>query len=116
MARIYENTRKKIKVESFEAELDIPDNNSVYPIYEHNVKNLVILTNKRKYFTFKVVPNLNFAVRSVELAYYKYGKNRIPHWLVNVNWEKNYIVPGKKTKWDRLILFQKQVGKPGNLY
>jgi len=104
---------KKIKVKSFEVELDIPDNNSVYPTYEHNLKNLVLLTNKRKYFTFKVVPNLNFAVRTVEFAYYKYGKNRIPHWLVNVNWEENYIVPGKRNKWDRIILFQNQVGQPG---
>jgi len=104
---------KKIKVKSFEVDLSIPDNGSVFPTYEHNVKNLVELTNKRKYFTYKLVPNLNFAIRTVEYAYYKYGRDRIPHWLKNVAWENNYVAPGKRTKWDRVVLFQDQVGQEG---
>ena len=104
---------KKIKVKSFEVELDIPDNDSKFPTYKHNVKNLILLSNKRKYFTFKVVPDLNFAIRTVEYAYHKYGNDRIPHWISNAKWENNYVNPGKKIKWDRVVLFQDQVGQQG---
>jgi hypothetical protein len=104
---------KKVKVKSFEVELDVPDNDSKYPTYKHNVKNLVELTNKRKYFTYKVIPDFNFAVRTVEYSYYKFGNDRIPGWISNTPWENNYVVPGKRTKWDRMVLFQDKVGEVG---
>jgi hypothetical protein len=104
---------KKVKVKSFEVELEIPDNDSVFINYKHNQKNLVNLTNKSKYFTFNLIPKLNFAVRTVEYAYYKFGNERIPHWLENVKWEHNFVVPGGRKKWDRIILFQTKPGEIG---
>jgi len=104
---------KKVKVKSFEVELEVPDNDSEYPTFKHNQKNLVELTNKRKYFTYSLIPQLNFAVRTVEYAYYKFGNNRIPSWIQNVKWENNFVVPGGKKKWDRIILFQEKVGELG---
>ena len=35
----------------------------------------------------------------------------MPHWLENVKWENDYVVPGKRIKWERLVLFQPGVGK-----
>ena len=104
---------KKIKVKSFEVELDIPDNDSTFPKYKHNQKSLVELSNKRRDYLFHVIPKLNFAIRTVEYAYYKYGKDRLPVWLENVKWEKDYVTKGKRTKWDRIILFQQKVGEVG---
>jgi hypothetical protein len=104
---------KKVKVRSFEVELEVPDNDSEYPTFKHTQKNLVELTNKRKYFTYSLIPQLNFAVRTVEYAYYKFGNDRIPSWIQNVKWENNFVVPGGRKKWDRIILFQDKVGELG---
>jgi hypothetical protein len=104
---------KKIKVKSFEVELDIPSNDSSFPSIEHNQENLIEYTKRRKELTYKIVPTLNFAIRTVEYAYYKYGNDRIPHWIKNTTWENNYVVPGKRNKWDRLVLFQPGVGEIG---
>lgn len=104
---------KKIKVKSFEADLDIPDNDTKFVTYEHNQETLLELTKRRNYYTYTLVPKLNFAVRTVEYAYHKFGKNRIPSWIKNAEWQENWVVPGKRTKWDRVILFQPEVGKIG---
>lgn len=104
---------QKIQIDSFCVELDYPDNNSVYPQYPYDEVNLIKLTDRRNYFLYHLIPQLNFAVRTVEFAYYKYGNERIPAWLQNVKWENGYIAKGKRTAWDRLILFQPVVGQIG---
>ena len=104
---------KKIKVKSFEVEIDLPENDSQFEEYKHNAKNLVILTDKRKYWIYNLIPKLNFAVRTVEYAYFKHGDDRIPSWIKNVKWETGYITKGKRTAWDRLVLFQNKVGEVG---
>jgi hypothetical protein len=104
---------KKIKVDSFEVEIDIPDNDSKFPVYEHNQDTLVELTRRRKLFTYTLTPKLNFAIRTVEFAYFKFGKDNIAPWIENAIWEKDYIQKGKRTKWDRLVLFQPGVGEVG---
>lgn len=104
---------KKIKVLSFEVDLEYPDNDTKYPEYKHTKKNLVELTNKRNYLLYNVSSKLTFALRTVEYAYHKFGHNRLPAWLKNVDWEEGYTEKGKRTKWDRVILFQPEVGKTG---
>lgn len=104
---------KKIKVKSFEVEIDLPDNDSRFKTYKHNVKNLVTLTDKRRYWVYNLIPRLNFAIRTVEYAYFKYGQDRIPSWIKNVKWETGYVTKGKHTAWDRMVLFQNKVGEVG---
>jgi len=113
---------KKIKINCFEIELDIPwKEEFIKP--EYNQQTLINLTEKRKKFIYTIIPQLRFATRATELAYFNM-KNSLdyepfPSWILNAKWEKNYIVVNPKTgrkgrkKWDRLILFQPSVGEQG---
>ena len=102
---------KSVKIKAFQVEIDIPDNDTKFPICTYNQKNLVEITDRRKYFLYKVIPKLRFMTRATELAFYKYGNNNMfPSWLGNVKWE-SYTIPGKRIKWDRLVLFQPGVGE-----
>lgn len=104
---------KKIRVESFQVEMTFPESNGEFLDWKYTQENLVRLTKLRNYLLFTFIPKLQFAVRTVEFAYYKYGENRIPHWMKNVKWESNYVPPGRRAKWDRIILFQRKVGEVG---
>lgn len=104
---------KSIKVKAFNVEVDIPENNTTFPVYEHNQVNLVALTKLRKEYVYKTIPKLRFATRATELSYYNQKENVLPAWLKDVKWEKDYVVPGKRTKWERLVLFQPGVGERG---
>jgi hypothetical protein len=104
---------KSIKVKAFNVEIDIPENDTNFPVYEHNQENLVKLTRLRKQYVYKIIPRLRFATRATELSYYNTKSDVLPAWLKDVKWEKDYVVPGKRTKWERLVLFQPAVGERG---
>ncbi len=110
---------RKEKVLAFNCEIDIPDNESEFPIYNDNQENLIDLIRKRKRLIYKTIPKLRFMTRASELAFFKYGinsdkKELFPHWLKNVKWERNYKTSSRsKTLWDRLVLFQPKVGEKG---
>ena len=109
-----EGPGKRIKIESFQVEMEFPKNGSRFKVGKYREERLVYLTRRRNYLLWTLIPKLSFAVRTVELAYYKYGNNRIPHWLKNVQWEHNFRVPPRgRIKWDRIILFQNKVGELG---
>jgi len=101
---------KSIKVAAFQVEIDVPKNDSTFSIYEHNQENLIKLSNLRRYYIYNLIPKLRFATRATELSYYKSQQN-MPSWLENVKWEKDYVIPGKRIKWERLVLFQPGVGE-----
>lgn len=101
---------KSIKVKAFQVEIDVPKNNSSFQIYDYNQDNLVRLSNLRRYYIYDLIPKLRFATRATELSYYKCQQN-MPAWLENVKWEKDYVIPGKRIKWERLVLFQPGVGE-----
>lgn len=107
--------KKSIKVKAFEAYVDIPDNNSEFPTYESTVDNLVRLTQLRKHYIFNVLPKLRFMTRATECAFSQHirekGLNNFPSWFTNTKWEENYVETGKRTKWNRLVLFQPAVGQ-----
>jgi len=102
---------KSIKVKAFQVEIDVPQNDSKYPVYEHNQENLVKLADLRKYYVYNLTPKLRFATRATELSYYNSKNSVMPAWLENVKWENDYTIPGKRIKWDRLVLFQPGVGQ-----
>ena len=51
-----------------------------------------------------------FMARATEYAHYK-APDRIPAWIRNETWEDDFVEPGKRVKWQRLKLFQPEVGK-----
>lgn len=109
---------KSIKVKAFQVEVDIPDNESIYPEYEDNSETLKRLYDLRKKYIYKIIPKLRFATRATELSYFNKLKNKsdnelLPGWLDNVKWERDFSLPKKRIKWDRLVLFQPEVGKLG---
>jgi hypothetical protein len=110
--RVEREKGKSIKVKAFQVEIDTPKNESVFPTFEHNQENLIKLSDLRRYYIYKLIPKLRFATRATELSYYN-SQDNMPSWLENVKWEKDYVVPGKRIKWERLVLFQPGVGERG---
>jgi hypothetical protein len=109
--------KKSIKVPAFSAEIDFPDNDTSFPVFESTQENLVFLTNKRKEWVYKTIPHLRFMTRATEYAFAKHieqkGLNSFPSWLKDVKWEEGYIEKGKRTPWNRLVLYQPAPGVRG---
>ena len=53
---------------------------------------------------------LRFMTRVTEYAHY-INPERMPAWIKNVTWEDGFREPGKRTDWQRMKLFQPEVGK-----
>lgn len=102
---------KKIKVDAFNVEIDIPDDGSEFLIMENSQENLVKASKLSKKYIYTIIPKFKFMTRTTEYAWYKHGQGHMPGWLKNVKWEHNYKEKGKRIEWDRLILFQPIVGK-----
>jgi len=100
------------KFPAFESVIYIPESqiSGDYIDIEHNQKNLVDSYRKRNTFTYSNIPPLRFMTRASEFAHFK-NSDRMPYWLKNVKWESNFVMPGKRTKWDRIKLFQPKVGE-----
>jgi len=104
----------------FEAEIDYPDNDSVYPTVEFTQANLVGI-NKRIKSLNKSLSKIRYNIRCVELAFAnKHNDFDItscvptsfmqPGWIDAV-WEYGYKQKGKRKKWNRLKLMQPGVGE-----
>ncbi len=103
---------KPIKVSAFEVELDLPERIGTWPEYEQNTDNMVALRDRVDRFN-KSVTKLQFMLRCTELSLFKQGDSNLPGWIRNAEWEREYVQPGMRKKWDRLILFQPKVGQVG---
>ena len=103
---------KQVKFNAFECMIYIPESKTTgnYPEVEHNQKNLIECYDKRKLYTYSVIPALRFMTRASEYAHYT-NPERFPAWIKNVKWESDFVIPKKKKKWDRLKLFQDAVGE-----
>lgn len=101
---------KQIKVKSFNVEVDFPQNDkSQFLQYEYNSNNLVKITKLWRKFGSDIT-NLRFMTRATELAHFN-NYERFPHWLKNIKWENDYKLKGKRVKWERLVLFQPDIGE-----
>jgi len=90
---------KRLKVDSFEVQIDVPNNDSKFPEYEKSQESLVHLN--------KMWKNYGSTIESLK-------PDRMPSWLQNVEWEHGYKVPPRgRSEWDRLVLFQPGVGETG---
>ena len=102
---------QKIKVPSFEVEIDFPVDfgETSYKDYEDNQANLIKISDLWKEYG-RAIERLRFMTRVTELSHFN-SPNNLPGWLKGVSWEHDYVPPGKKAKWDRLVLFQPAVGR-----
>jgi hypothetical protein len=116
-------------VNAFKVEVDIPEFQGVYKTYKNSQKNLVEITQLRRDLR-NLKASLTFAVRSVELAFYKNGlknlpqdssievdqndlEEKMPSWITDAKWEKDFKEPRGRVTWKRLVLFQPAPGQRG---
>ena len=102
---------KSVKFESFQAQIFVPELGlkGEFPDIKHSVENLVETYNKAKRLR-KSKEALMFMTRATEYAHYK-NPDRMPAWIKNTKWEDDFTIPGGRIKWQRLKLFQPEVGK-----
>jgi len=102
---------KSIKVTSFQSEVFIPKAKYVgeYPESETSQRGLVDAYQTRKKYQ-KWLKQLRFMTRATEYAHSQ-APNNLPSWIKGVEWEDDFKIPGKKIKWQRLPLFQDEVGE-----
>jgi len=102
---------KSISVKTCEVEVDIPWTGSyVHPSkIENSQENLVRLDKLAHKIKHKQLPALRFATRATELAFFKNGgvTTNFPTWIKGASWETDYVQPGKRTEWNRLMLTQR---------
>lgn len=109
-ARSYGDS-KSMKFESFESKIFIPELGlkGEYPKVKITQPGLVSTYKKKKELS-RIKDSLMFMTRATEYAHYK-APERIPAWIRNETWEDDFVEPGKRVKWQRLKLFQPEVGK-----
>ncbi len=100
------------KVQCFECDIDI-DFSGDFKKYDITKEIMLDLIDKRNYYLYTALPLLRFNTRLTEFAFYKYGEGKFPSWLKNVKWEEGYREKGKRTDWERLVLFQPKPFQPG---
>jgi hypothetical protein len=99
------------KFPAFEVKIFIPETEikNDYDFFPEDQSGLVQAYNARKRFLYGIVPALRFMTRASEFAHYQHP-DRFPSWMKNMKWEDDFVIPGKRTKWQRLKLFQPKVG------
>lgn len=96
---------------AFEVKIHIPvrKRTGEYSPLDRTQGTLIWAYNRRKYYN-KAISSLRFMTRASEYAHHK-NPDRMPAWLKNIEWEPDFIEPGKRTRWNRLKLFQPAVGE-----
>jgi hypothetical protein len=99
------------KFQAFQVKLHIPAAKlkGDYELFEATQENLVKAYGLKKDLT-RTITKLRFMTRATEYAHYM-NQDRFPSWMKNVQWEDGFVEPGKRTKWQRLKLFQDKVGE-----
>jgi len=104
--------KKSMKFPSFQVDVYIPDVEFVgsFPVMKNTQEDLLDAYDHRKKLLYGTIPRLRFMTRATEYAHY-IAQNRFPAWIKNAEWESGFVIPGKRTKWDRLKLFQTKPGE-----
>jgi hypothetical protein len=98
---------KKIKVQAFEVEVDLPEPEGQYEIYSQSLEGFKIICDKIDKIR-EALERFRFATRCVEYAASKQKyMETFPAWITNVSWEKDYKTgPRSRSKWNRLKIVQ----------
>jgi len=101
---------KSEKVDCFEVEIDVPENDSKYPEFkeESYTQNSLVNVTKLNEKLLKDLASARFSIRTVEYAFSLKHKpdskeHVFPSWIKDTNWEDDKI---KRTVWKRLKLVQ----------
>lgn len=107
--------QKSIKITAFESELDYPAIEGQYnpacismlPDYQGSNDSdlLKAVEDRARQLTYNLIPKLRFATRATEYAFHFNSDNglKMPSWIQNARWDRNYVLSGKKKVWNRLV-------------
>jgi hypothetical protein len=104
-----EGVSKKFKAYEFMIYIPETEITGTYRKPEKTQEELILMHNRRSYLLYNVIPKLRFMTRATEYAHIK-QPDALPAWFKGVNWEQNFVIPGKRAKWNRYKLFQPAVG------
>jgi len=98
---------KKIQVDAFEVEVDLPEYINSYLSYPTTVEDLKLVVDKISKIR-KALEKFRFMARCVELAASKQKyMETFPSWIQNVSWETNYKASSRsRSFWNRLRIVQ----------
>ena len=99
------------KFPAYEVRVQYPEIEGAYPEIEHNQENLVKFYKLQNSYSRSIAPTIRFMTRITEMAHFKHPKN-FPFWVKNAKWESGYKLPKGRIEWERLVLFQPDVGQP----
>jgi hypothetical protein len=107
--------QKSIKIKVMEAEAEYPefvgdypkDALTMLPEYTGSTPSelLKAVENRSRNLTYSIIPKLRFPVRATECAFFLHGDNgnKMPTWIENAKWDKDFVVAGKKKVWNRIV-------------
>ena len=99
-------------VTAFECEVDAPWRGEFHPVGK-DVVSVALMRDRLHTIRYQTLPELRFAARATELAFYKAGmKDKgLPAWVQGCKWESGYMI--KRTAWERLVMTQLLPGQTG---
>lgn len=100
----YEGETEKIQVQTIDFELDRPEFSGSYKSVVDSQSGLVEAYERQKHLTYTVKPQVRFAIRANEAAYFQYGQERIAPWMNERNWVTGWRAPKGRVDWTLLRL------------
>lgn len=95
---------RKIKVQTLEAIVDLPEFRGSYFSMPLTSAGLVQAYERRKLFLYTLKPKAQFTTRADELAYFLYGNGRIAPWMTGRAWNSGYKPPRGRVAWEQMVL------------
>ena len=95
-------------VDAFEAIVDAPWSGE-FPALPKRSKDVLHTSEARIHsLQYTLLPQLRFAARATELAFYNGGMmaKGFPSWVEEADWEIGYKEKGKRTQWNRLTMIE----------
>ncbi|MBI3633690.1 MAG: hypothetical protein HY226_05370 [Candidatus Vogelbacteria bacterium] len=99
-----EGATEKIQVNSIEFELDRPDLSGKHKPVENTEAGLRYAYERQKYLTYTVKPQVRFAIRANEAAYFQFGQGKIASWMEGRQWVEGYKLPKGRIEWNAMRL------------
>ena len=102
------------KFKALQVEVDAPWKGT-FPLIDSSQASLIEATERVRWVAQRVLPGLKFATRATELAFFQAGcsEKGFPAWIKGAEWTHDYVVKGKRSKWERLVLNQTFPGELG---
>ncbi|MDP3963474.1 MAG: hypothetical protein Q8Q39_03180 [bacterium] len=99
--------KKNITVETLEVDLIMPPFSGSYSPVSDTIEGVRQAYRRQKLLTYSLRPQMQFAMRADEAAYFLYGKGRIAHWIARKTWKEDRMDCGRYGPWSRLDLAPK---------